>query len=290
MKRTILILILAASFSTNLYSDSTFSKSKIKPRKTTVWQDLGNDLKYFASDWGSYLTLPLRMDGKDVLITSAVVGGTVITSTLDKDIRKGISRQGYETYNHDFWDGPTAYGFVQYPSIFGGALYTIGLVARESELRKTGRMMIQSLAYSGTLIMGLRYLFGRHRPFVSSGNQYEFSWFNSAGDTQSFPSGHTVVAFATSTILAEKIDTWWARVVCYGFAALTAYARLYNDKHWFSDVFFGAALGYGTSMFVLNRERERERKEKQRSSKDGKKGGGLNFYPGLNGFSVTYGF
>ena len=148
-------------------------------------------------------------------------------------------------------------------------------------------MLIQSLVYSGTVTMGLRYLLGRTRPFSSkTGSQYEFTWFQSKGDTQSFPSGHTVVAFATSTILAEQIDTWWARAILYPFAALTAYARMHNNQHWLSDVIFAATLGYGTSKFVIGREREREENEKRKM----KKGGGFSFYPSFNGFSVVYGF
>jgi hypothetical protein len=287
MKKILFAILVFAIFQTVLLADSTFSLKNSKPKKTTVWQDLGYDLKCFGSDWGMYFIEPFKST-KNILISSGVVVTTVLSSTVDKDFRKAVSRQGYGTYNHDFWDGPTAYGFVQYPSIFGGALYTIGLITRENELRKTGRMLLQALAYSGTLTMGMRFLFGRHRPFTSSnGSQYEFSWFNAAGDTQSFPSGHMVVATVTSTILAEQIDTWWARVVLYGFAALTGSARLYNDKHWLSDVIFGAALGYGSAKYVLSRECEREDNEKRKMKK---KGGGFSLYPSFNGFSLAYNF
>jgi membrane-associated phospholipid phosphatase len=287
MKKLPVLVTMIFLLQGTVLSDSTFSLKKFKPKKTTIWQDLGNDLKYFGSDWGMYFVEPFA-SRKNILVSSGVVAGTVLSTAIDKDFRNKVSRRGFETYNHDFWDGPTAYGFVQYPSIFGGALYTIGLFSREDWLRKTGRMLIQSLAYSGTLTIGMRYLFGRHRPFVSKdGSQYEFSWFSTVGDTQSFPSGHTVVAFATSTILAEQIDTWWARIVLYSFAAMTGYARLYNDKHWISDVIFGAALGYGSAKFVLSREREREDNEKRKMKK---KGGGFTLSPSLNGINLTYGF
>lgn len=286
MKKIIVIAVsmLAFLFS-NTYSDSTITKSQLKPPKTTVIQDLGSDLKYFALDWGAFFAAPFS-SSKNMIWSSSVIAGTVLSSAVDKDFRKQFSVPGSSQYSGTFLDGPIAYGYVQYPSILGGAMYTIGLLARESELRKTGRMLIQSLVYSGTVTMALRYATGRHRPFSSSGNQYEFSWFNSAGDTQSFPSGHTVVALATSTILAEQIDTWWARAVLYSFAALTGYARLHYDKHWFSDVFFGAALGFGSSMFVLHREREREKENKRKM----KKGGGFSFSPAVNGINFSYGF
>ncbi|NOS84948.1 MAG: phosphatase PAP2 family protein [Ignavibacteria bacterium] len=285
MKLLIRAAILIVILNLAVKADSTITKKTFKPKKTTIMQDLGYDLKYFAIDWGAFFAAPFS-SSKNLIISSAVVGGTVLSSTLDKDVRKQFSVPGLSQYSGTFLDGPTFYGYVQYPSILGGALYTIGLLARESELRKTGRMLIQSLVYSGTVTMALRYATGRHRPFSSSGNQYEFSWFNSAGDTQSFPSGHTVVAFATSTILAEQIDTWWARGILYSFAALTGYARLHYDKHWFSDILFGAALGFGSSMFVIHRERDRENEIKQKL----KKGGGFSFTPTMNGVNFTYGF
>lgn len=285
MKKLLLIITVLILSSQFTYADST-KTFKFKPKKTTVWQDLSYDLSAFGSDWLMYFAEPFQ-SGRNALLTSGVVVGTVLSSTVDKDFRKAVSRRGFPTYNGDFWDGPTAYGFVQYPSIFGGALYTIGLVSREEGIRKTGRMLLQALAYSGTVTMGMRYLFGRHRPFVSVRNQYEFSWFSAVGDTQSFPSGHTVVAFTTSTILAEQIDTWWARVILYSFAALTGYARLYNDKHWLSDVIFGAALGYGSAKYVLSRERDRE-SEQQKKQK--KKGGGFTLSPSFNGINIVYEF
>ena len=285
MKFLIRTVILLMFLNLAVKADSTETKRTFKPKKTTVFQDLGYDLKYFAIDWGAFFAAPFS-SSKNLIISSAVMGGTILSSTIDKDVRKHFSVPGTEKYTGTFLDGPIAYGYVQYPSILGGAMYTIGLLARESELRKTGRMLIQSLVYSGTVTMALRYATGRHRPFSSSGNQYEFSWFNSAGDTQSFPSGHTVVAFATSTILAEQIDTWWARGILYSFAALTGYARLHYDKHWFSDIVFGAALGFGSSMFVIHREREREKEDKRKM----KKGGGFSFSPTMNGINITYGF
>lgn len=286
MKKLLLPLLVIICFQFSIQADSTFSLKNKKTKRTSIGDDLVYDLKCFGIDWGMYFIEPFSST-KNIAISTGVVAATVISSTTDKAFREAVSRQGYGTYNHDFWDIPTAYGFVQYPSIFGGALYTIGLVTRENEIRKTGRMLLQALAYSGTVTMGMRYLFGRHRPFTSTGDQYEFSPFNTSGDTQSFPSGHMVVATATSTILAEQIDTWWARVVLYSMAALTGYARLYNDKHWLSDVVFAAALGYGSAKFVLWREREREENEKRKIKR---KGGGLSFYPSFNGVSLVYNF
>ena len=272
--------------SNNYEIASPFHSPQLK--KTTIWQDLGSDLKYFATDWGAYLTLPLRMNGKDFIYAGTVIGGTVLISTLDKEVRNAVSQQGHSDFNNDFWDIPSAYGQIQYPALFGACLYTAGLFTRQTEIRKTGRMLVQALIYSGTLGLGIKYVLGRVRPYASvSGSQYEFKWFETSEDAQAFPSGHAIVAMATSTVLAEKINTWWARAILYPFALMTGYSRIYNDKHWLSDVVFGAALGYGTGMFVLHQEERREKDDKKKVKNTGS---GLNFFPTMTGFGFTWGF
>lgn len=262
--------------------DSTKTNINYKHGKT-IWQNIGNDFGVFFKDWGEYLIFPFRMSGKDWLIGGGVIGGTLLSSLADKEIKKRVSVQGAATYNHNFLDAPTAYGYVQYPSIFSGGLYLAGLISGSDNIRVTARMLMQSLVYSGTITMGIRYLLGRERPFESE-IQYSFLGFQTKGDNESFPSGHTVVAFATSTVLAERINTWWSRAILYPFAFLTAYARVHNNQHWFSDVLFGGLLGYGSSLFVLNQEDKRVQNDKKN-----KKGGGkFSFYPSFNGFSIVY--
>jgi len=283
MKKLLIIIYSISLVNSISLADSTKVSTK---SKTTIIQDLGRDLGILATDWGAFLTSPLRMDGKDIFMTTALFTGTVISSTADMEVRNWISRRGYDTYNNDVWDGPTFYGYVQYSAILGGAMYAAGLFAREKWLRTTGRQLIQALIYGGTLTMGMRYVLGRHRPYTSEKDQYEFEWFTSDGELQSFPSGHIVVAMTTSTILAERIDTWWARAILYPMAFLTGYARMYNDKHWLSDIIFGTAIGYGSAKLVLNQEESREKELKKKQ----KKGGGFNILPTGNGLAFTYTF
>ena len=61
----------------------------------------------------------------------------------------------------------------------------------------------------------------------------------------SFPSGHTAISFMGAEFLYQEykhISPWYG-IVGYGLAATTGYLRLYNNKHWFSDVVAGAGFG-----------------------------------------------
>lgn len=58
--------------------------------------------------------------------------------------------------------------------------------------------------------------------------------------SDSFPSGHTAVAFSTATIIG---DAYNCGIITYPLAGLVGLARIYKEKHWASDVYFGAVLG-----------------------------------------------
>lgn len=61
----------------------------------------------------------------------------------------------------------------------------------------------------------------------------------------SFPSGHTAEAFASAEFLRMEYQnkSIWYGVLGYSMACMTGYLRMYNNKHWFSDVLAGAGVG-----------------------------------------------
>jgi hypothetical protein len=62
------------------------------------------------------------------------------------------------------------------------------------------------------------------------------------GDPRSFPSGHSSAVFATAMVLQEHYG-WKAGLPAFAAATLTAGSRITVNKHWASDVTFGAVLG-----------------------------------------------
>ena len=121
-------------------------------------------------------------------------------------------------------------GTVLLPSY--AALYLLG-----ADKEKTVAVnALEAFVESGLIGIAIKCATGRARP-PDGGNPYNFN--PSFGDN-SFPSGHATVAFATAAVIGGAYD---CRLITYPVAALVGLGRIYKEKHWASDVFFGALLG-----------------------------------------------
>ncbi len=235
-----------------------------------------DDTKILLSDFFSFYTEPVRFSSTEWLYAAGILGGTALLISADQEVTNGVGRQTIGTLNNDFWDIPTRYGIITYATVFSVSTYTAGLLIGSDDIRVTGRLLFEALTISGLGIMATRYVAGRVRPYYKEG-EWAFRWFQSDNEYQSFPSGHTCVAFALSTVLAERIDNIWARIGFYGMAGLTATARVINNQHFLSDVLWGALFGFGAGIYVVNREGENFLKN-------------ISIYPNYNGVGVVYSF
>ena len=81
---------------------------------------------------------------------------------------------------------------------------------------------------NGLCTYGLKFILGRVRPDGSN--------------RRSFPSGHTSSSFLAATI-AHDLYGSKVSVPAYVLAGLTGLSRIHDNKHYLSDVIFGASLG-----------------------------------------------
>lgn len=246
---------------------------------SSIGEKFLNDAKIFFDDGISFFTAPFRFSSTDWLYTAGTVGGTYLLMHTDADVKSRIGRNTIKTLNRDFWDIPTSYGIVTYANIASLTTYAAGLFTGEDEVRKVGRLLFESISYSGILVMTARILAGRERPYSNKG---PWKWTGPTLDNeiQSFPSGHTTVAFAFSTVLAEYFDSIWFRIGFYGMTGLTAYARVLNNQHWFSDVIVGALFGILSGTHVMSQEYKR--------NLSGNSSSNFIITPTFNGISFAY--
>lgn len=131
------------------------------------------------------------------------------------------------------------------------AIYGYGVLADNEIVRNLGLRLSEATFYSGLINLSTRFLIGRGRPNISE-SQYDFRPLDFSWNYSAFPSAHTTLAFAYSTVMANEYNNFLWKFGWYSLSALVGYARIYNDQHWLSDVLMGAALGYFIGQFVNN--------------------------------------
>ncbi len=66
----------------------------------------------------------------------------------------------------------------------------------------------------------------------------------------SFPSGHTMTAFATMTLFASFTRRKWVQIVCFVIAFGAGFSRIYLLQHFFIDTYVGAIVGFCISVLI----------------------------------------
>lgn len=180
-----------------------------------------------------------------------VAATTGIALALDQTIRDRIHDphdalgRTLSDIGNGFGDGVVVYSTLLGLSVGGKVLGKRGMYGVSSRALK-------STLVSGAAAMVLKSMIGRERPADAPDSPYAFHPFNF--NDHSFPSGHAAVAFALATSLAREIEGQWDDAAFFTLATLTAYSRMHDDKHWASDVVFGAGIGILASRFVHRRE------------------------------------
>lgn len=128
-------------------------------------------------------------------------------------------------------------------------LITAGLVAHEPKLLHAGLRVGASVLLTSAITQAVKYTLGRERP-----SDTDDPWaFDPFGGAHSMWSGHTSSAFAFATALSQEINRPWATVGLYALATGTAWSRVYDNRHWASDVLVGAAAGIAGAKLATGR-------------------------------------
>lgn len=150
-----------------------------------------------------------------------------VSWNFDSDLRQ-ICINGWPSYQQT-WDDYTQYA----PAAVMLGLKACGVKGMSS----WGKMLTASAASAGVMaiaVNGLKYTVKRPRPDGASHN----SW----------PSGHTATAFMTASLLHKEYG-WrspWYSIGAYTVATATGLSRILNNRHWFTDILAGAAIGIGS--------------------------------------------
>jgi hypothetical protein len=128
----------------------------------------------------------------------------------------------------------------------GAGFYGLGLMTHDDHKRETGLLTGEAVINAALVAEGLKYAFGRQRPF-------EADHFGHIGkDGSSFPSGHAIDTWAAATVIAHEYPTPLVQIGAYGLATAVAATRVTAGQHFPSDVLVGSTFGYLIGRKIYN--------------------------------------
>ncbi len=202
------------------------------------------------TDTKLYFTAPLRWDTADWLFFGGAVAAVGAAHQFDGNVRQHYTTRtqpldGKDT--HSIRDAAPAAALIL-------GTWAFASLIDDQAGRVEAYTMTEAAALSTVSSMAFKYAAGRLRPNQTT----RADEWRSGGS--SFPSLHTSAAFAIGTVLAESGSDeyrWVRRLLGYGIAGGTAYIRVHDNQHWLSDTVAGAAVGFATARFTLNRREAR---------------------------------
>jgi membrane-associated phospholipid phosphatase len=179
------------------------------------------------------------------LDSAVILGLGGLASSLghssDQRISAGMVGSNSSFYKPGVWVGAAT---VQMGAAF--AVYSVGRSTGHPKLAAVGADLVSAQIVSQTLTQAIKFSVSRTRP---------------DGTAYSFPSGHSATSFATAAVLQRHFG-WKAGIPAYALATYVAASRIETQRHFLSDVAFGAAigmvsgrtvtLGHGNARFALS--------------------------------------
>jgi len=132
------------------------------------------------------------------------------------------------------------------------ATWIIGTAIKDERLSSTALKSAKALLTTAMLTEGIKIVAGRSRPDLDRGNMHFNAFDGTSNKTKSFPSGHAFVSWAVFTPFAEEYSKW-----IYIIPASVSFARMYRNRHWFSDVVLGGGIGYFAGLYFHKRKNQR---------------------------------
>ena len=217
---------------------------EIRPAK--IWDDIFH-----------VVTFPTRMNIPDGMVLCGVLGTTGILFWQDENIRGWIR----DVPGNDGTDAAAKAGKWLGDGRLIVPLFLVsgagGYLGNNQRLVRISVETLETLALSGLSVQILKISTGRSRPFRDSGS-WDFTGPNFSNEAfHSFPSGHAVTIGSVAGVLAGEFESPWIDLAAFSLVGLTAFQRMYADKHWASDVFLGSAIGAATGYSIARHRKEK---------------------------------
>ncbi len=118
-------------------------------------------------------------------------------------------------------------------------------IIKKQGYKKPGQL-VAALLLTALISFTMKTLIGRERPFEIHDTIEKLS----TGGSSSFPSGHTLEAFAVAITLSLMYRRRWVVIPIMIWAVLVGYSRMALGVHYPSDVLGGMILGILLGLFI----------------------------------------
>jgi membrane-associated phospholipid phosphatase len=190
---------------------------------------------------------------RDVVLAGSVLVATILARPFDEHYAARLQDSSTQA-NRKLHGLATFVRTVATPGsyVIGGTMYAIGRLSRNERLADLGLHGTEALAVGEAVGGIIKGTVGRQRPSIRPRDPNSFGLFRgfSRGDSyRSFPSGHTTSAFAAAAAVTSETSRWWPNAkwiigpALFTGATLTGVSRMYDNRHWASDVLVGAGIG-----------------------------------------------
>ncbi len=116
-------------------------------------------------------------------------------------------------------------------------------------------LMVTTFLVTSLAVQVVKFFFDAPRPKLYFKDELSKLYFVKGVDIlshDSFPSGHTLTAFATGVLVTYlvKNKSWGILLVFYG--VMVGFSRMYLSEHFFEDVIGGSVLGVFLAIFWIS--------------------------------------
>lgn len=195
--------------------------------------------------------LELRNDTfskKNLLIFGGLLGSAFI---LDELVKDGMTHN-QNGFLDGFTDISNEFGEKKYLAPATLATWAIAEAIDDERLSTTAMNSAKALICGAILTESTKFIAGRSRPDMNRGSLHFDAFKGRENNTKSFPSGHAFVAWSVFTPFAEEYSKW-----IYVIPAGVSFARMYRNRHWFSDVVLGGGIGYFAGLYFHKRKNQK---------------------------------
>jgi membrane-associated phospholipid phosphatase len=213
-------------------------------------------------------TPPPVLGGRDAVVAASFAGGALVAHTLDRRLAERLQRPSVQA-NRALARTATGFRLAAEPGtiIAFPAAWALGRLLDRSTLADVGLHGAESIVVSVVGVNVVKMLVGRARPAVSVETPNDIGLLRGitrGEEYRAFPSGHTATAFAAATALTAEVirrepdARWVAGVPLYAAASLVGWSRMYDNRHWASDVVAGAGFGTVAGLAVVRYHHTRQ--------------------------------